>query len=122
MASLKEIEAKLVDTGETQISLTDPDARSMMTCGSGSVGYNVQTAVDTKHHLIVEHEVTNSGSDRDQLSAMAKKARANWHSRDDGVTLKMKRSCMQSMMPPMRSSYELFKAPTLALPENCTPA
>ena len=75
MAALKEIEAKLVETGETQVSLTDPDARSMMTRGSGIVGYNVQTAVDAKHHLIVEHEVTNSGSDRDQLSDMAKKAR-----------------------------------------------
>lgn len=76
MASLKEIEAKLVDTGETQISLTDPDSRSIMTRGSGIVGYNVQTAVDAKHHFIVEHEVTNIGNDRDQLSAMAKKARA----------------------------------------------
>jgi transposase len=76
MATLKEIEAKLQETGETQISLTDPDARSMMTRGSGIVGYNVQTAVDTKHHLIVEHDVTNNGSDRDQLSGMAKKARA----------------------------------------------
>jgi transposase len=75
MATLKEIEAKLKETGETQISLTDPDARSMMTRGSGIVGYNVQTAVDAKHHLIVEHEVTNNGSDRDQLSSMAKKAR-----------------------------------------------
>jgi len=75
MARLKEIEAKLIETGETQISLTDPDARSMMTRGSGIVGYNVQTAVDAKHHLIVEHEVTNNGSDRDQLSGMAKKAR-----------------------------------------------
>lgn len=53
-AKLTEIEAKLQGTGETQISLTDPDARSMMTRGSGIVGYNVQTAVDTKHHLIVE--------------------------------------------------------------------
>jgi transposase len=76
MASLKEIEAKLDTTGETQISLTDPDARSMKTRGSGIVGYNVQTAVDARHHLIVEHEVTNSGSDRDQLSGMARKARA----------------------------------------------
>ena len=76
MATLKEIEAKLIETGETQISLTDPDSRSMMTRGSGIVGYNVQTAVDAKHHLIVEHEVTNNGSDRDQLSGMAKKARA----------------------------------------------
>lgn len=75
MAALKEIEAKLQETGETQVSLTDPDARSMMTRGSGIVGYNVQTAVDTKHHLIVEHDVTNNGSDRDQLSDMAKKAR-----------------------------------------------
>lgn len=75
MAALKEIEAKLEATGETQISLTDPDARSMMTRGSGIVGYNVQTAVDAKHHLIIEHEVTNIGSDRDQLSGMAKKAR-----------------------------------------------
>ena len=75
MVSLKEIEAKLIETGETQISLTDPDARSMMTRGSGIVGYNVQTAVDAKHHLIVEHEVTNTGSDRDQLSGIAKKAR-----------------------------------------------
>ena len=75
MAALREIEAKLEESGETQISLTDPDARSMMTRGSGIVGYNVQTAVDAKHHLIVEHEVTNIGNDRDQLSQMAKKAR-----------------------------------------------
>jgi transposase len=75
MTKLREIEAKLEESGETQISLTDPDARSMMTRGSGIVGYNVQTAVDTRHHLIVEHDVTNTGSDRDQLSGMAKKAR-----------------------------------------------
>src|SRR6266436_4347619 len=57
-------------TEDKQISLTDPDARSMATSGRGSglVGYNVQSAVDTKHHLIVAHEVTNVGSDRSQLS------------------------------------------------------
>ena len=49
---------------------TDPDVRSMKTRGSGMVGYNVQAAVDAKHHLIVTHEVTNDGVDRDQLSAM----------------------------------------------------
>jgi hypothetical protein len=60
-----------------QISLTDPDSRSMMSQakGTGVVGYNVQVAVDTKHHLIVTHEVTNIGNDRTQLSPMAKAAR-----------------------------------------------
>lgn len=46
-----------------------------MTRGDGIVGYNVQMAVDTQHHLIVAHKVTNVGSDRDQLSSMAKQAR-----------------------------------------------
>ena len=76
MKVLKEIEVRLNDTPDKQISLTDPDARSMKTRGTGIVGYNVQTAVDAKNHLIVAHEVTNIGSDRDQLSTMAKQARA----------------------------------------------
>ena len=60
-----------------QISLTDPDSRSMATSGRGSgvVGYNVQTAVETKHHLIIHHEVTNVGSDRSQLASIAKAAK-----------------------------------------------
>jgi hypothetical protein len=58
---------------DRQISLTDPDSRSMATSGRGSgvVGYNVQVAVDTEHHLIVTHEVTNTGSDRSQLAKVA---------------------------------------------------
>ena len=58
-------------------TLTDPDSRSMATRGRGSgvVGYNVQVAVDTEHHLIVTHEVTNSGSDRAQLTSIAKQAK-----------------------------------------------
>ncbi|MGB8882959.1 MAG: IS1182 family transposase [Azonexus sp.] len=76
MKALKEIEVQLNQTPDKQISLTDPDARSMKTRGTGIVGYNVQTAVDAKHHLIVAHEVTNVGIDRDQLSSMAKQARA----------------------------------------------
>lgn len=75
MQELQAIEAQLVATPDKQISLTDPDARSMKTRGTGLVGYNVQAAVDTKHHLIVTHEVTNDGVDRDQLSAMATQAR-----------------------------------------------
>jgi transposase len=59
---------------DKQISLTDPDARSMATSGRGSgvVGYNVQAAVDTKHHLIVAHDVVQTGNDRDQLARMSK--------------------------------------------------
>jgi hypothetical protein len=75
MRELKDIEVRLNETPDKQISLTDPDARSMKTRGTGIVGYNVQAAVDAKHHLIVTHEVTNVGSDRDQLSSMAKEAR-----------------------------------------------
>jgi transposase len=75
MKALKEIEVRLNASPDQQISLTDPDARSMKTRGIGIVGYNVQTAVDTKHHLIVVHEVTNIGTDRDQLSSMATQAR-----------------------------------------------
>ena len=76
MKALKDIEVQLNQTPDKQISLTDPDARSMKTRGTGIVGYNVQTAVDTEHHLIVEHEVINEGVDRSQLSNMAKKARS----------------------------------------------
>ncbi len=75
MKALKEIEVQLEATPDKQISLTDPDARSMKTRGTGIVGYNVQTAVDAKNHLIVAHEVTNIGIDRDQLTSMATLAR-----------------------------------------------
>ena len=70
---LKAIEKEMLASPDQQISLTDPDARSMATSGRGSgvVGYNVQVAVDTKHHLIVTHEVTNTGTDRSQLAKAA---------------------------------------------------
>jgi transposase len=78
MAEFKALEVDVHAALDQQISLTDPDARSMATSGKGTgmVGYNVQTAVDTKHHLIVTHEVTNVGHDRDQLSTMAAEAKA----------------------------------------------
>jgi transposase len=77
MQRLEEIGQQMAKAPDGQISLTDSDARSMATSGRGTgiVGYNVQTAVDDKHHLIVAHEVTNVGHDRGQLSSMAKKAR-----------------------------------------------
>jgi transposase len=74
---LNALTAQMMQTEDKQISLTDPDARSMATSGRGSgiVGYNVQSVVDTKHHLIVFHAVTNVGPDRGQLSSMAEQAR-----------------------------------------------
>jgi len=76
MLKLKEIEVQLQATPDKQISLTDPDARAMNSQGTGIVGYNVQTAADAKHHLIVAHVVTNVGSNRDQLSSVAKLTRS----------------------------------------------
>jgi len=75
--TLKKLEVRMLADPDQQISLTDPDARAMRTAGRGTdiVGYNVQTAVDTRHHLIVAHEVTNVGSDRSQLLNMAKQAK-----------------------------------------------
>jgi hypothetical protein len=74
---VKAIEAQLAQAEDTQISLTDPDARSMQGTGkaTGTVGYNVQCAVETENHLIVAHEVTNAVHDRHQLSNMAQQAK-----------------------------------------------
>jgi len=76
------LKARMLALPDQQISLTDPDSRSMATSGRGSgvVGYNVQVAVDTEHHLIITHEVTNVGSDRAQLAHMAKRTKATLES------------------------------------------
>ena len=76
MQALKVMEQAVQEAPDQQVSLTDPDARSMATSGKGTatVGYNVQIAVDTEHHLIVAHEVINQGYDRHQLAPMAFKA------------------------------------------------
>ncbi len=71
---LKKIEVRMLEAPDRQISLTDPDARSMKTRGTGIVGYNVQAAVDVENHLIIAHEVTNKGSDRSQLHNISRQA------------------------------------------------
>jgi transposase len=82
MKDLQEIKVQLQAQPDGQLSLTDPDARAMTTHsmkGTAMVGYNVQTVVDAQHHLIVAHEVTNTGSDRAQLSKIASCAACHWH-------------------------------------------
>lgn len=87
MRELQAMEAVVEAAPDRQVSLTDPDARAMATNGKGTglVGYNVQAAVDTEHHLIVAHAVTNVGHDRTQLAAMSQQARAALERDDLGV-------------------------------------
>ncbi len=75
MDRLKKLEVRMLEAPDQQLSLTDPDARSMKYRGGGMVGYNVQTAVDVDTHLIVAHEVTNVGTDRRHLTRMAQQAK-----------------------------------------------
>jgi hypothetical protein len=74
MQRLTVLEARMLASPDQQLSLTDPDARSMKSRDGGIVGYNVQTAVDAKNHLIVAHEVITEGVDRDQLARIAEQA------------------------------------------------
>ena len=87
LGKLKQIEQVLKQAPDGQVSLTDPDARSMATSGRGTgiVGYNVQTAVDLKYHLILAHEVTNVGHDRTQLTTMASRAKEAMN--EPGITV-----------------------------------
>ncbi len=87
MGRLQVIEEQVQAHPDKQVSLTDPDARSMAKAGGGStVGYNVQTAVDSESHLIVAHEVTNATTDRSQLASMAAKAKAVLQETSDEAT------------------------------------
>ena len=77
MSRLEGLKTRMEASPDGQVSLTDPDARSMASQGKGTgiVGYNVQAAIDTQRHLIVAHEVTNVGSDRHHLKQMSEQAR-----------------------------------------------
>ena len=114
MKELQEIEVMLEATPDKQISLTDPDARSMKTRGTGIVGYNVQTAVDAKHHLIVAHEVTNVGLDIDQLSGMAKQARAAMGTQE--------LTAIADQRGQMQHRYWSSNCQQCAIKEKCTPS
>lgn len=75
LKGLKDIESKIMSGETSQVSLTDPDSRAMKSNSIGrTIGYNVQTAVDAKHHLIIGHYVTNAVVDRAELSKIAKEA------------------------------------------------
>jgi len=76
-AELRQLEEQMGESGQSQISLTDPDSRSMPVGGGEAtvVGYNVQLSVDSKYKLIVDHEVTNDVTDRGLLSRMAERAK-----------------------------------------------
>lgn len=118
MQALKEVEVVLNETPDKQISLTDPDARSMKTRGTGIVGYNVQTAVDAKHHLIVAHEVTNVGRDHEQLTSMAKQAREAMGTQE--LTAIADRGYFKSQE--ILASHEAGIAVIVPKPETSTPA
>jgi transposase len=77
MQALKAMESEVAAAPDGQVSLTDPDARAMATSGRGSgiVGYNVQSAVDAEHHLIVAHDVVMAPTDRNQLTSISAKAK-----------------------------------------------
>ena len=78
LGELEEIGRQLEASPDQQVSLTDPDTRAMATGSDhrGVVGYNVQAAVDTEHHIVVADAVTNRGHDRSHLLEMAKAAQA----------------------------------------------
>jgi transposase len=75
LAEHEALERQLAASGESQVSLTDPDAKLMKTAQGSEVSYNVQTVVDSKHKLIVAYEVTNERNDLGQLAVMAQQAK-----------------------------------------------
>ena len=114
MERLKKCEVRLLDAPDEQISLTDPDARSMKARGTGIVGYNVQAAIDVQNHLIVAHEVTNKGSDRSQLHNISNQAKEALESKELDVTAD--RGYFNILE--IESCYENGIYPTMPAPET----
>ena len=73
--SIREVRYEQVHFSEKLVAIDGSRLKAVNSRGSGVVGYNVQSAVDAKHHLIVAHDVSKVGSDRRQLSRMAKQAK-----------------------------------------------
>jgi transposase len=72
---LEQVREALKKSGKNEISLTDPDSRSMMNNGKMEVCYNAELTVDKKAHIIVDYDVTNEANDEKQLAPMAKSAK-----------------------------------------------
>jgi transposase len=71
----RELLHRLIKSGDSQISLTDPDSRAMLNNQRVEVCYNVQATVDSKYKLVPDYEVTNEGTDYGQLGEMARRAK-----------------------------------------------
>jgi hypothetical protein len=111
LQELKEIEVQLNETPDKQISLTDPDARSMKTRGTGMVGYSMWAAVDAKHHRIVTHKVTNDGVDRDQLSSTNALSAGSRYSPMTSQNFSSKFGSLDSLKVRVRCGFMSFAAP-----------
>jgi hypothetical protein len=83
------LQHQLEQSGQPQLSLTDPDSRSMPVGQGTAVAFNVQIAVDSKHKLIVTHDVTNAGTDHAQLAPMAQAAKQTLDATTLNVTADM---------------------------------
>jgi transposase len=121
MDRLQLLEQQMLDAPDRQLSLTDPDSRSMKTRGAGIVGYNAQIAVDATHHLIAAHEVTNVGIDFHQLANMAKQARSAMGAEDLSVVTTMAQT---SWRVSRMASPPTFRSRTrrATRPSNCLPS
>lgn len=105
---------ELEEGGEEQVSLTDPDSRRMKSGMRMEVSYNVQTAVEAKHKLIVAHDVTNEGTDQNQLSSMVQGAQAVLHAK--GLTAVADRGYYNG--PEIKACVDIKVTPLVPKPQT----